>query len=352
MTGTDEHDHPHEHGGDHHHHGPGGHSHGGVDASILGSNEAMRTLKLSLLILGATAAFQVVIVVLSGSVALLADTVHNVGDALTAIPLAAAFILGRRPATGRLTYGYGRAEDLAGLAVLAIILFSAVYAGYEAVQRLIDPSEPGYLLAVTLAGLVGFAGNEWVAVYRIRSGRRIGSAALVADGHHARVDGFTSLAVVAGAAGVALGYPLADPIVGLLISVAILRIVWTSSKEIGLRIMDGIEPERLAEIRHQAGHVAGVLEVGEVRARWLGHQVRAEVNVVVAAQASVGDGHAVAVAVRARLIERVEHLGDAIVHIDPPSAPGEAHHQIHPAHEAAHGNSPATPPAGLTPART
>ncbi len=319
MSEPGAHDHPHGHG-------PGGHSHGGVSASIRGSQEAMRTLKLSLLILGATAIFQVIVVVLSGSVALLADTVHNAGDALTAIPLAAAFILGRRPATGRLTYGYGRAEDLAGLAVLAVILFSAIYAGYEAVQRLIHPSTPGYLAAVAIAGLVGFAGNEWVAIYRIRSGRRIGSAALVADGYHARVDGFTSLAVVAGAGGVALGYPLTDPIVGLLISVAILRIVWTSAKEIGLRMMDGIEPERVAAIRREAGHVPGVIGVGEVRARWLGHQVRAEVNVVVAAESSVEDGHAIAVAVRTRLVERVQHLEEAIIHVDPPSAPGEDHH--------------------------
>lgn len=297
-----------------------------MSAAIHGSHEAMRTLKLSLLILGATAALQVVVVILSGSVALLADTVHNVGDALTAIPLAAAFILGRRLPTNRLTYGYGRAEDLAGLAVLALILFSAIFAGYEAIQRLINPSTPSYLLAVAIAGLIGFAGNEWVAIYRIRSGRRIGSAALVADGYHARVDGFTSLAVVAGAAGVALGYPLADPIVGLLISLAILRIVWTSAKDIGLRIMDGIEPERIEEIRHQAGHVKGVIEVGEVRARWLGHQVRAEINVVVPADTSVEAGHEIAVAVRARLIARVEFLEEALVHVDPPSAPGESHH--------------------------
>lgn len=332
MTESATHGHAHRHD-----HGPGGHSHGGVSASILGSQEAMRTLKLSLLILGATSIFQVAVVVVSGSVALLADTVHNAGDALTAIPLAAAFILGRRAATGRLTYGWGRAEDLAGLAVLLIILFSAIYAGYEAVQRLIDPSTPGYLAAVTIAGLIGFVGNEWVAIYRIRSGRRIGSVALVADGYHARVDGFTSLAVVAGAAGVALGYPLADPIVGLLISVAILRIVWTSAKEIGLRIMDGIEPERIEAIRHEAGHVAGVLGVGEVRARWLGHQVRAEVNIVVPSGTSVEDGHAIAVAVRARLVERVEFLEEAIIHIDPPNAPGEAHHQAHERHGAARG---------------
>ncbi len=313
--------------GDHgHHHGPGGHSHGGVSASILGSQEALRTLWRSLIILGATAALQIVVVVLSGSIALLADTVHNVGDALTALPLAAAFLLSRRPPTRRLTYGYGRTEDLAGLAVLAIILFSAIFAGYEAIQRLLHPQTPGFLLAVAGAGLIGFIGNEWVAIYRIRSGRRIGSAALVADGYHARIDGFTSLAVVAGAIGVALGFPLADPIVGLVISVVILRIVWSSAKEIVVRMLDGIEPDVVDELRHQAGHVDGVLSVEEVRARWIGHEIRAEVNVVVAAGVSVAEGHEIAMAVRQRLLTRIEHLGEALVHVDPDSAAGEARH--------------------------
>jgi cation diffusion facilitator family transporter len=283
----------------------------------------MRTLKLSLLIMGATALLQALVVMLSGSVALLADTVHNLGDALTAVPLAAAFIVGRRPATRSLTYGYGRAEDLAGLAVVGLILFSAIFAGYEAINRLFNPSTPGYLLAVTVAGLIGFAGNEWVAVYRIRAGRRIGSAALVADGHHARIDGFTSLAVVAGAAGVALGYPVADPIVGLLIAVAILHIVWTSAKEIGLRMMDGIDPATVDEIRHQAGHSPGVLDVGEVRARWLGHRIRAEVNVSVAAGTDIEAADEIARGVRERLLEQVEFLEDAVVHAGPPSVAGE-----------------------------
>ncbi len=305
-----------------HDHGPGGHSHGGVSASILGSYEAIRTLWRSLIILGATALLQVIVVVVSGSVALLADTVHNAGDALTALPLAAAFLLSRRPPTRRLTYGYGRTEDLAGLAVLAIILFSAVFAAYASIQRILHPQPPQLLLAVGLAGLIGFVGNEWVAIYRIRAGRRIGSAALVADGYHARIDGFTSLAVVAGAIGVALGLDLADPIVGLIISGVILRIVWISGKEILLRVLDGIEPEIVEELRHQAGHVDGVLAIEEVRARWLGHEIRAEVNVVVRDGATLVEAHAIAMAVRYRLIHRVEHLGDAIIHVDPASASG------------------------------
>ena len=219
-----------------------GHSHGGMDPGLLRSRDAMHALLVSLVVLGATAAFQAVVVVVSGSVALLADTVHNVGDALTAVPLGVAFLLLRRGRTRRLTYGYGRAEDFAGLAVVAD---HPVLSGSTPPTRrstaLVDPSPPGYLLATAIAGVVGFVGNEWVAVYRLRAGRRVGSAALVADGYHARIDGFTSLAVVAGVIGVALGFDLADPIVGLLISVVILRIVWQSIKVIGLRTLDGVE---------------------------------------------------------------------------------------------------------------
>jgi len=310
------HGHAHEHG---HHHGPGGHTHSGVDASMLSSKEAIRTLWRSLVILAATAGLQIVVVIASGSVALLSDAVHNAGDALTAIPLAAAFLLGRRPPTARLTYGYGRTEDLAGLAVLAIILFSAGYAAYVAIDRLIHPSAPSYLLAVGLAGAIGFAGNEWVAVYRIRTGRRIGSAALVADGHHARIDGFTSLAVVAGAIGVALGFQLADPLVGLAISIVILRIVWSSAKEIGLRMLDGIEPHVIRDIRHEAGHVSGVASVGEVRARWVGHEISADIRVAAPGSLTLEEAHAVVHAVRARVRERVHHLGEAVVRVEPSS---------------------------------
>lgn len=201
--------------------------------------------------------------------------------------------------------------------MLAIVLFSAVFAGHEAIDRLIHPTTPGYLLAVGLAGALGFAGNEWVAVYRLRTGRRIGSAAPVADGYHARIDGFTSLAVVAGAIGVALGFRLADPIVGLAIAVVILRIVWKSAKEIGLRILDGIEPEIIEAIRHQAGHAPGVRSVGEVRARWVGHEIRADVRVVASGAASLEEADRIAAAVSVRLRERVEHLCEVLVQVEP-----------------------------------
>jgi cation diffusion facilitator family transporter len=304
----------HGHGHSHAEHGHG-HSHGGVDPALLRSREAMRTLWISLTILGATAAFQVVIVVLSDSVALLADTVHNIGDALTAIPLAVAFMLVRRPRTARLTYGWGRAEDYAGLIVVGIILFSAVYAAYEAIDRLFNPHAPSYLLATAIAGLAGFVGNEWVAVYRIRSGKRIGSAALIADGYHARIDGFTSLAVVAGAIFVAFGADIADPIIGLLISLAILRIVWQSMRSIGLRAMDGIESETLDAIGARAGEVAGVVAVEDVRARWLGHVVRAELKLAVDPDATVRTVAETADAVRQAIIDGVEHVTEVSVEL-------------------------------------
>ncbi|MFP5451400.1 MAG: cation diffusion facilitator family transporter [Thermoleophilia bacterium] len=305
-------------GGHRHSHGDGGHghTHGGVDPSLLDSAAALRTLWVSLLVLGATAAVQVAVVMFTGSVALLADTVHNIGDALTAVPLAAAFLLGRRPPNRRFTYGYGRAEDIAGIAVLLVILFSAVYAAYEAGVRLVDPSAPDHLLAVALAGVVGFIGNEWVAVYRIRTGRRIGSAALVADGHHARIDGFTSLAVVAGAAGVALGQPLADPIVGLLIAAVIVRIVWVSAREIGLRLLDGIEPERIEQIRSVAASTPGVLTVEDARARWSGHRIRAELRIGAAGDLTIGDSQALVEAVARNLRAAVAHLGAVSVQVD------------------------------------
>ena len=282
---------------------------------MLGSREAMRTLWRSLVILGLTATVQLVVVVISGSVALLADTIHNAGDALTAVPLAVAFILGRRPPTRRLTYGFGRAEDFAGIAVVVIILISAIVAAWEAIDRLIHPQTPDYLLATAIAGLVGFLGNEWVAVYRIRSGRRIGSAALEADGYHARIDGFTSLAVVAGVVGVALGVPAADPIVGLLISAAILRIVWQSAREIGLRALDGIDPGVVDALRAEAARVPGVLGVDDVRARWLGHVVRGELTVTVDGERSACDAAAIGDAVRARVTHHVAHVAEATVQV-------------------------------------
>ena len=325
------------HGHDHDH----DHTHGGVDPALRDSRAGMRALLISLIILGITAAIQAVLVVFTGSVALLADTVHNVGDAFTAIPLGAAFLLGRKPATDRFPYGLHRTEDLAGLAIIAIIFFSGAYAIYEAITRFINPQDPSHLWVLVAAGVVGFAGNEWVAEYRIRVGRQIGSAALIADGQHARVDGFTSLGVVAGAAGAMLGFPLADPIVGLIIGLLIMKIVWDAARHIGSRMLDGIEPEVVDALRTATAAVPGVQAVYEVRARWVGHRVWAEINIGVDGEMPVVDGHEIAREVQHQLGHQVDHLGTVVVHVDPVSQGGEQHHAHahHSDHHHHHGHA-------------
>ncbi|MBA2782066.1 MAG: cation transporter [Rubrobacteraceae bacterium] len=319
------HDHSEERRHDHHEHS---HTHGAVDPTIATSERGIWAIKWSFVGLMATALLQLVVVLLSGSVALLSDTIHNFGDAATAIPLGVAFALTRMGVSRRFTFGYGRVEDLAGVVIVLIILFSAVVAGYQAVERLINPQPVGFLWAVAAASLVGFVGNEAVAVFRIRVGREIGSAALVADGYHARTDGWTSLAVLAGAVGVWLGYPLADPIVGLLIAAAILVIVWQSGKAVFTRLLDVVEPEVVEEIRHAASHVPGVVDVSEVRARWLGHRLHAEMNVAVDPDQSVAEGHAVAREVNHQLLHHLSYLSGVVIHVDPAQEAGEEHHRI------------------------
>jgi len=312
----------------HHEHRNHGHTHGAVDPSIATSERGIFAVKWSFIGLFATALVQIVVVFLSGSVGLLSDTIHNFGDAATAVPLWIAFALTRLGTSRRFPFGYGRFEDLAGVLVVLIILFSALVAGYQALDRLLNPQPVGYLWAVAAAAVVGFVGNEAVAIFRIRVGREIGSAALIADGYHARTDGWTSLAVLLGAIGVWLGYPLADPIVGLLITGAILVIVWQSGKAVFTRLLDGVEPKVIDEIRHAASHVPGVEEVAEVRARWLGYRLRAELNVAVSPQLSVAEGHAVAREVNHQLLHELRYLDLAVVHVDPLQEAGEEHHRI------------------------
>src|SRR5215212_3436167 len=312
----------------HDHHGGHGHTHGAVAPSIATSERGIWAVKWSFGALFVTALLQLGVVILSGSVALLSDTIHNFGDAATALPLWIAFALTRLGTSRRFPFGYGRVEDLAGVVVVLIILFSALVAGYQAIERLINPQPVGFLGALAAAALVGFLGNEAVAIFRIRVGRQIGSAALVADGYHARTDGWTSLAVVVGALGVWLGYPLADPIVGLLIAAAILVIVWQSGKMVFTRLLDGVDPEITDEIRRAASHAQGVEDVSEVRARWLGHRLHAEVNVAVNPELSVEEGHAIAREVNHRLMHELRYLEGAVVHVDPAQESGEDHHRI------------------------
>jgi cation diffusion facilitator family transporter len=287
-----------------------------VDNALETSDRGPRALLVSLAVLGVTAGTQAVIAGLSGSVALLGDTLHNTADALTAVPLGLAFWLGRRPPNRRYTYGYGRAEDLAGVVIVVLIAASSALAAYEAVRRLAHQQDVRHLWAVAVAGLLGFVGNEVVARYRIKVGREIGSAALVADGLHARTDGFTSLSVLVGAGGVALGWHWADPAVGLLITVAILVVLRDATREIYRRLMDAVDPALVDQVDEVLHHTDGVIDVGTTRLRWIGHQLRAECTVVVGADLTVGDGHRVAESCEHRLLHELPRLTAALVHAD------------------------------------
>jgi len=350
-AGSRDHGHEHEHGHGHdrergllawlrhvlrpHSHEPADQ----VDAAMEASAEGMRTLWITLAVLGATALVQAAVTVLSGSVALLGDTLHNAADALTAVPLGVAFVLGRRPPTRRYTYGYGRAEDLAGIVIVLAIAASSALAAYEAIARLLHPRHVTGLAAVAAAALIGFAGNELAARYRIRTGRKIGSAALVADGLHARTDGFTSLAVLLGAGGAAIGWNWADPAVGLLITVAILAVLRQAAREIYRRLMDAVDPALTDQAERTLRAADGVLGAGQVRLRWIGHNLRAECEVVVAAGITAAQAHQVTVNAEHDLLHAIPRLAAALVHADPDPAGTDPHHML-----ADHRQAPAAAP--------
>jgi cation diffusion facilitator family transporter len=327
------HDHEHGHADDHDHDGHSHKHHTGfkgwlfelfvphthdsadsIDDALESSVQGVRALKISLFILLGTTVLQFLVVLISGSVALLADTIHNFSDALTAVPLWIAFILGRRAATRRYTYGYGRAEDLAGLFIVAVVALSAVVAAWQSVDRLFHPQPLHNLWWVLAAGLIGFAGNEVVAIYRIRVGRQIGSAALVADGVHARIDGFTSLAVVLGAGGVMLGFPLADPIVGLFISAAIIVLLWGTVRSIGRRLMDGIEPDLVAGALAALDGTPGIVAVQRLQLRWVGHRLQGAA-IVVAADAPLAAVEQILEEGRHRLGHALPKLDDMLIQV-------------------------------------
>ncbi|GAB3037979.1 cation transporter [Nocardioides flavus (ex Wang et al. 2016)] len=311
-----------------------------LDDALESSAQGIRAVKISLVALGATAMAQLAVVAISGSVALLADTIHNFSDALTALPLWLAFAIGRRAPTRRYTYGYGRAEDLAGLFVVAMIALSAVVAGFESIDRLIHPRPVDHLGWVALAGMVGFIGNEAVALFRIRVGRQIGSAALVADGLHARADGFTSLAVLLGAAGVAVGWDAADPVVGLLITVAILAVLRTAMRDIFRRLMDAVDPTAIDTAESTLTAIPGVLAVRRVRMRWIGHEIHADADLDIDRHASLADAHRLAHAAEHQLTQAVPKLTSAVVHAYPTSTGNVSPHQHAPAPPTAESPGP------------
>jgi cation diffusion facilitator family transporter len=296
------------------------HSHHGstvVDATLTDSREGMRALWISFAGLLVTAGAQAAVVAQSGSIALVGDTLHNLADALTAVPLGIAFALARRAATRRFTYGFGRSEDLAGLLIVAVIAASAVLTCWQAIQRLIHPYPVHQLGWVAAAGLLGFAGNEIVARYRIRTGRQIGSAALVADGRHARTDGYTSLAVLVSAGGAAVGWWWADPVIGLIITGMILATMASSAGEVFGRLLDAVDPALVVKAEEAITTTPGVHKAGQVRMRWIGHSLHAETEIEVGPELTLDEAHRIAHAAEHHMLHALPRLRGAIIHAHP-----------------------------------
>ncbi len=300
-----------------------GHSHtphGRINSGPESDERGIQAVQLSLIGLGVTALIQIAIALASGSAGLLADTIHNFGDATTSIPLWIAFTLARRGGNRHFTYGYGRAEDVVGAMIVLVILISAIVAGFESIVKLIHPRPMGDLGWVAAAAMIGFLGNEAVGLYRVRIGREISSAALIADGEHSRVDGFTSLAVLIGVIGTVIGVPLLDPLVGIAISITILLIIWHTIKIVWSRLLGAIEPEILAAVEHAPLHVSGVDGVHQARAQWIGHRVLVDLHVSVSPALSVREAHTIVSQVESVLREQIPSFGGATIEVCPHTA--------------------------------
>ncbi len=293
------------------------HTHGMVDPSLAVSDKGLWAIKWSSVILFLGALFQLFVVLVSGSVSLLSDTIHNFGDSATALPLGIAFILGRRKANERFTYGYGKVEDIAGIIIIVFMFSSAIFALFISIQRIFHPQLVSHLWVVAVASIVGFAINEGAAIFRIKVGKQIHSQALIADGYHARTDGWSSLAVLFGAIGVSLGFHLADPLVGILISVIILRTTWSSAKDVFTRALDGVAAEVVEKINHAVSHTQGVQKVDNLRARWIGHTLYTEMTIVVDKSLSLQDAHKIVGEVEHNLKEHIPHLSGFTIDVEP-----------------------------------
>ena len=286
-----------------------------ADRAFLDNQLAVRTVWIALAALGLTTALQIVIYIASNSVALLADTVHNLGDALNSIPLLFAFYIARRAANRRYTYGYGRLEDIAGVFIVISIGFSAAYILYESVQRLFNPLPLDNLEWIALAALVGFVGNELVALMQIRVGRRIGSDAMIADGQHALIDGLTSLAVLIAVIGTLIGLPILDPIVGVVIALAIVGITWNAIKAVWYRMMDAVDPHQVEHVEAHVRGLEGVDNVLTLRLRWVGHRMYGVAKVQVPADTTLAASQAIVHAVQHEASHVIPQLAELTVEV-------------------------------------
>lgn len=327
----DEHNHEHhEHNHDEHEHDEHGHGHehGKVDADLYGNQAGLRAVQLSTAGMLLVSAIQFAIALIGGSAGLFADALHNFGDVFTTVALWIAFVISSRAANQRYTYGYYRAEDLAGIFIVLVIIASAVAGAVESIQKLTSGNVPTHIYLSMAAALVGVVGNELLAQYKISVGKRINSVALVADGQHSRIDGLTSLAAFAGLIGVMLGFPIADPIAGILITLVIIIVVFTTSRSVLQRLLDAVDPHVVPSIITTALAVPGVEAATDVRARWVGHTLHVVMNIEVNAELTLSKAHAIAEEVRHRLFHKIKGISEVVIHTDPSSASGDHHQEM------------------------
>jgi len=325
-THTHDHDHDHdEHNDDEHAHG---HEHGKVDADLYGNRVGLRAVQISTAGMLLVAAIQFAIAWIGGSAGLFADALHNFGDVFTTIALWIAFVISNRAANQRYTYGYYRAEDLAGIFIVLVIIASAIASGVESIQKLTSGNIPTRIYLSMAAALIGVAGNELLAQYKISVGKRINSVSLIADGHHSRIDGLTSLAAFIGLVGVRLGFPKADPIAGIVITIVIFTVVISTLRSVLQRLLDVVDPHVVPSIVATASAVPGVEEVTDVRARWVGHTLHVVMNIEVDAELTLSKAHAIAEEVRHRLFHDIKGISEVVVHTDPSSASGDHHQEM------------------------
>lgn len=332
----DDHDHVHEHEHDDHDHdeagghghGGHGHEHGKVDAELYGNKAGLRAVQISTAGMLLVSLIQFAIAIVGGSAGLFADALHNAGDVLTTVALWIAFVLSSRAANQRYTYGYHRSEDLAGIFIVLVIIASAVASAIESIIKLTSGTMPTQLYLSMAAAVVGIIGNEVLAQYKISVGKRINSVPLVADGQHSRIDGLTSLAALLGLIGVTLGFRLADPIAGLVITVVILTVVYSTAKSVLQRLLDAVDPRIVPSIYEIASAVPGVEAVNDIRARWVGHTLQVALNIEVEATLTLAKAHDIAEEVRHRLFHRVNGISEAIIHTDPHSHDEDPHEKM------------------------
>jgi len=304
------------------------HEHGNLahDSALKENELGIRTIYIVIALLGLTTVFQIGIYLMSGSVALLGDTVHNFGDAIISIPLLFAFWLANKRANKRYTYGYGRAEDLAGLFIVLAISISAFYILWESLHRLFNPVPLDNLELVAAAAIVGFAGNVLAAMIQIRTGKKMKSDALIANGTHSQTDGLTSLAILVAVMGAWFGYPIIDAIIGIVMGIIILFIAKDSAKSMWYKLMDAVDPTIVKKAERIVNEHPDVKDVQRLQMRWIGHHLQVEAVLSLNADLNTAQCNSVSEHISHHLYHDIPNLSETTIAVIPWSTDGKTFH--------------------------